>query len=135
MEAKKSGWLRDAWEDTEKRHVICFVAFVLIIAIVIGAYFGIKGQNLPTNLMKEYEVGAGVYVREVEIASPALAAGIKAGDIIISVGGEPVDGIRTFSDVVLECSTREIVKVEILRKAEDGIREISVEVSLQGKNN
>ena len=99
------------------------------------AYFGIKGQNLPTNLMEEYEVEAGVYVREVEIASPALAAGIKAGDIIISVGGEPVDGIRTFSDVVLECSTREIVKVEILRKAEDGIREISVEVSLQGKNN
>ncbi len=41
--------LRDAWEDTEKRHVICFVAFVLIIAIIVGGYYGIKaiirGEN------------------------------------------------------------------------------------------
>ena len=49
METKKTSRLRDAWEDTEKRHVICFVAFVLIIAIAIGSYYGIKalvrGEN------------------------------------------------------------------------------------------
>ncbi len=49
METKKTSWLLDAWEDTEKRHVICFVAFILIIAIVVGSYFGIKalirGEN------------------------------------------------------------------------------------------
>ena len=97
------------------------------------AYFGIKGQNLPKNLAKEYEMEAGVYVSEVENASPALAAGIKAGDVIVSVGGEPVDGIRSFSDVMLERSIREIVQVKLLRKAEDGLREMTVEVSLTGK--
>lgn len=97
------------------------------------AYFGIKGRNLPRHLMVEYEMEAGVYVSEVENASPALAAGIKAGDVIVSVGGEPVDGIRCFSDIILECSTREIVQVKLLRKAEDGLRETTVEVSLTGK--
>lgn len=97
------------------------------------AYFGIKGQDIPKNLQKEYELEAGVYVSEVENASPALAAGIKAGDILVSVGGEPVDGIRSFADVILERSTREIVQVKLLRKAEDGLREMTVEVSLTGK--
>lgn len=98
------------------------------------SYFGIKGQDLPKNLKKEYELENGVYVSEVENASPALGAGIKAGDILVSVGNEPVDGIRKFSNVILECSTREIVQVKLLRKAEDGLREMTVEVSLAGKN-
>jgi len=97
-------------------------------------YFGIKGQDLPNNLAEEYELEAGLYVSEVANASPALSAGIKAGDILVSVGGEPIDGIRAFSDVILECSTREIVQVKLLRKAEDGLREMTVEVALMGKN-
>lgn len=97
------------------------------------AYFGIKGRDLPKNLALEYEIETGVYVSEVENASPALAAGIKAGDVIVSVSGEAVDGIRSFSDIILECSTREIVQVKLLRKTEDGLRETTVEVSLTGK--
>ena len=94
------------------------------------AYFGIKGQDIPKNLKKEYVLENGVYVREVENASPALASGIKAGDILISIGDEPVEGIRGFSDMILKRSTREIVRVKLLRKAEDGLREITVEVLL-----
>ena len=97
------------------------------------AYFGIKGQDIPKNLKAEYELETGVYVSEVENASPALAAGIKAGDILVSVGSTPLEGIRSFSDVILECSIREIVQVKVLRKAEDGLREMTVEVSLTGK--
>ena len=97
------------------------------------AYFGIKGTDLPKNLAKEYEIEAGVYVSEVENASPALAAGIKAGDVIVSAGGEAVDGIHSFSDIMLERGIREIVQVRLLRKAEDGPREMTVEVSLAGK--
>lgn len=98
------------------------------------AYFGIKGQDMPKNLAAEYKLEAGVYVKEVENASPALAAGIKAGDILVSLGGTPVEGIRSFSDAILECGTREIVQVKVLRKAEDGLREMTTEVSLVEKN-
>ena len=97
------------------------------------AYFGIRGQDLPDNLAKEQELETGVYVKEVENASPALGAGIKAGDIIVAVSGKPIEGIRGFSDVILECSTREIVQVKLMRKAEDGLREMTVEVTLTGK--
>lgn len=97
------------------------------------AYFGIKGQDLPKHLTEEQELQQGVYVHEVENASPALSAGIKAGDILVSVGGEAIEGIRSFSDMILECSIREIVQVKILRKTEDGLREMTIEVPLVGK--
>ncbi|MBO5353192.1 MAG: PDZ domain-containing protein [Lachnospiraceae bacterium] len=97
------------------------------------SYFGIKGQDIPKNLKNEYGLTAGVYVSEVENASPALNAGIKTGDMIVSLGGKNVEGIRSFSDMILECSTREIVQVKILRKTEDGLREMTLEVALTGK--
>ena len=96
-------------------------------------YFGIKGQDVPKNLAVMYELESGVYVSEVETGSPALLAGIKAGDILVSVGVEPVEGIRSFSDVLMECSVREIVLVRVLRQTEDGLREMTVEVSLTAK--
>jgi len=97
------------------------------------AYFGIKGQDLPANFAAAYNLESGVYVSEVENASPALGAGIKAGDILVAIGTEPVEGIRTFSDIIMERSVREIVRVKLLRQTEDGVREMTVEVPLSAK--
>ena len=98
------------------------------------AYFGIKGQDLPRSVMESSGLADGVYVSEVENASPALNSGIKAGDIIVEIGGQPVSGIFEFHDVLLDCSVREIVVVRLMRRAEDGMREMTVEVPLVLKN-
>jgi len=98
------------------------------------AYFGIIGQDLPRSVKISSGFEAGVYVSEVENASPALNAGIKAGDIILSVAGTPVGGIAEFNEVLLGRSVREIVVVKLMRRAEDGMREMSVEVPLTVKN-
>lgn len=97
-------------------------------------YFGIKGQDLPKSMMVSYGLSGGVYINEVENSSPALHAGIKAGDIIVSVAGVPVNGIDEFNEVLLARSTREIVVVKLMRRAEDGMREMTVEVPLAAKN-
>ncbi len=50
MEENKISRFKEAWDDTQKRHNICFICFVLILAIAIGGYFGIKrlvrGENV-----------------------------------------------------------------------------------------
>ena len=88
---------------------------------------------MPANFAAAYNLESGVYVSEVENASPALGAGIKAGDILVAIGTEPVEGIRTFSDIIMERSVREIVRVKLLRQTEDGVREMTVEVPLSAK--
>ena len=69
----------------------------------------------------------------MENASPALNAGIKAGDILLSIDDEAVAGIRAFSDVILEYGSREVAEVKLLRKTEEGMKEIVVEVILEEK--
>lgn len=96
-------------------------------------HFGIEGENLPVALQKVSGIMQGVYVREVQNASPALAAGIKAGDVLIQAGGTELDGIRTFTNVLLAAKEREVVSVKLLRTTGEGIREITVEVLLTRK--
>ena len=96
-------------------------------------YFGIKGENIPKNLKKSYNLQHGVYVREVENASPALAAGIKPGDILMDIAGIPIEGIHSFAEVLLERNARENIQVKLLRKIEDSFKEITVDVILSKK--
>lgn len=98
------------------------------------AYFGIKGQDLPRSVRISSGLEDGVYIREVENSSPALDAGIKAGDIMVSFAGQSVLGIKEFHELLLTRSVREIVVVKIMRHAEDGMREMTLEVPLAVKN-
>lgn len=98
------------------------------------AYFGMKGQDVPKNIKEEYQLEGGVYVLEVENASPALSAGIKAGDIILSVGETEVEGMQHFSDLILECGTKDTIQIKVLRNAGEGPKETEVEAVLAGKN-
>jgi S1-C subfamily serine protease len=53
------------------------------------AYLGIQGQTIHTSA----RVGTGVLVVSVEQGSPAEAAGLIQGDIIVEVGGKAVTSI------------------------------------------
>jgi len=67
----------------------------------LGEYFGLDGRE-------------GVLVSSVEEDSPADKAGLKAGDVILSVGGEPVDGTGELALAVREAEQGPIA-VGILR--------------------
>lgn len=141
LEGKIMGMISHTHKDNLSDGIFSAVSLDSIRGILIKllnnaewAYFGIRGKDVPKNLKDEYDlVAGGVYVSEVENASPALLSGVKAGDIILSVGGHQIEGICDFSDVLLKCSIREIVSVKVLRKAEDGLREMTLEVLLTGK--
>jgi predicted metalloprotease with PDZ domain len=57
---------------------------------------GISGDDLTPQLAKYFGVnqGTGVLIAEVTIGGPADKAGLKAGDVIIQVDGQPVRGVQ-----------------------------------------
>jgi serine protease Do len=59
------------------------------------AYLGIAGGSrpLPPRLARELGRSAGVEVVEVVTGSPAATAGLKPEDLIVDVGGTPVEGV------------------------------------------
>jgi serine protease Do len=74
----------------------------------------------------------GVVVKDIPSEdSPARAAGIEAGDIIIAVDGKPVEYVGQLQQVIGFRKPGEVVKVEIARKG--GARK-TVDVKLQALN-
>ena len=64
---------------------------------VVRGFLGISGQTvpLPVRVVRYFQLdhNSGVQVVDVATASPAHRAGLKEGDIIISLGGEPVTSV------------------------------------------
>ena len=70
--------------------------------------------------------GEGVRIGDVADDSPAGRAGLKKGDIIISVGGSGVKGLRDYSGVLKRYQPGDAVEFVILR----GTEKISVKIVL-----
>lgn len=67
-----------------------------------GAYLGVGHVDVPRDLASELKVEDGALVTNVITDSPAAAAGLKRGDVIVSVNGKAVSSqnlqtaVRTF---------------------------------------
>lgn len=72
----------------------------------LGAYFGAPD-------------GEGVLVRSVVSDSPAAKAGIKAGDVIISVNGKRIRRVHDLRDELKATSEAKPIKVGLLRNKSD----------------
>ncbi|NNJ98441.1 MAG: M20/M25/M40 family metallo-hydrolase [Gammaproteobacteria bacterium] len=63
--------------------------------------------------------GEGVRLEDVRSATPAARAGLRPGDIIIRVNGEPVDGMRGYSEALKKLAPGDEIRVRYLR---DGVQ-------------
>jgi S1-C subfamily serine protease len=61
------------------------------------SYIGVAGQNVPIPRAlaraNQLAVSSGVQVVSVEANSPAAAAGVAKGDIVLAFAGQPISGI------------------------------------------
>ena len=90
---------------------------------------GITGTELTTDIAKSfgYNKKDGAFVNQVMPDSAAAKAGIKAGDIIISIDGKP---IRSFGELRAKIATMGADKQVALGLIRDG-KEQTVKVTLK----
>lgn len=88
-------------------------------------YLGITGQDITeeiVNLVKE-DMPYGVFVKDVEVNSPAYTKGIISGDIIVELAGEQVRSISDYKEILKGKNVGEEVSIKVKRKGRNGYNE------------
>ncbi len=81
---------------------------------VTGAYLGVYVRDVDTSA-QSYGLPAGVYIEEAIRGYCAEEAGIRAGDIIVNLGGYDVDSVTTLTRVLRRFKAEDSVSVTVYR--------------------
>jgi Do/DeqQ family serine protease len=94
---------------------------------VTRGWLGVGIQPLTAELAKSFGMSeAGVLVNQVMAKSPAEAAGIRVGDVILEIAGKSVRDARELQRIIAEAEVGKPVELRILREKEK--RSITVQV-------
>ena len=96
---------------------------------VTHAYIGLSMQTVtPQNAeANNLSVNQGAYVAEVTEGSPAAAAGIQKGDIVIAMGDQPITSADGMILAVRSHAIGETVKVTVMRGTEEKTFDVTLD--------
>lgn len=95
-------------------------------------YIGIQGIDVTEEIANQ-GIPEGVYVKEVDAESPAMAAGIQAGDIITSIGGEEVKSLTAYHNALMDRDSGDEVRIRGQRRGSGGYVDITFSVTVESK--
>lgn len=91
-------------------------------------YLGVHISTVTENIAQKYDIPRGVYIKKVEMDSPAMAAGLQSGDVIRSVAGKEVSNAEQFREILLELTPKEKYSVTVMREGTKGYKQITCEL-------
>lgn len=77
-------------------------------------YLGIRFSEVTQRISEEYDLPEGIYIKSIDLDSPAMTAGLQAGDILVEMNGQEILTETAFTKALSE--TREDQKVKITVK-------------------
>ena len=97
------------------------------------SYIGITGAEITAKIEEEQGLPQGLYVKNVEKDSPAMAAGIQCGDIIASVGRTKITTQDAYQNAILEYESGTQIELSGKRRSNNGYVEIKFAVTVGSK--
>lgn len=93
-------------------------------------FTGIYGMDVTDKLMKK-GMPQGVYVKEVAADSPAMAAGIQSGDVIVGINGENIVSLSNYHSILMGLKSGAVIQLNGCRQGQnDEYVEIDFEVTV-----
>lgn len=93
-------------------------------------YLGILGVDVPKEANEQSQVPFGAYVREVEMDSPAMLAGIQSGDVIVGIDQQSVTKMSDYTNYLLKINVEDTVTLQVMRQSQEEYKELSFEVTI-----
>lgn len=83
------------------------------------AYLGIHGADVPEKAIEESDIPNGTYIKEIEMDSPAMLAGIQSGDVIIQVNETSITAYHELLNVLYNASPEDTIDVVLVRQGHE----------------
>ncbi len=96
-------------------------------------YCGVIAEDLTEEARAVHEVPNGIYVNEVKADSPAFDAGIKGGDIILTVNEQNIMNTNSFYNIISGYEPGEEIKLQIKRTSGTTKKDMEMTVTLEEK--
>lgn len=94
------------------------------------ATLGIYGTDVPEEIQESQGVPAGAYVTGIVMDSPAMAAGIQSGDVIVKMGTEEITSFQDYNKEMMTLVPDSQITITIMRQVHDEYQEMAVDVIL-----
>ena len=86
----------------------------------------IHGADVPAAAVEKAEMPAGTYVKEIEMDSPAMHAGIQSGDVITKANETAIESYNDLLNVLYDAKPEDVLNVLLVRQGQ----EVNVQVTL-----
>lgn len=94
-------------------------------------YMGITGVDVPSSVYREFNVPYGAFVKDLDMDSPAMLAGIQQGDVIIAVNDKVVSSFNDYSAILMQLESGQTVKLTVMRQAQAEYKEMNFSIVLE----
>lgn len=94
-------------------------------------YMGISGGDVPLSAYMDFSVPKGAYVKEINMDSPAMLAGVQRGDIITAVNDNVVTGFSDYSALLMQIEPGQTVNLTVMRQAQTEYKEMNFTIEIK----
>lgn len=83
-------------------------------------YLGIHIHTVTEDMAKEYELPAGLYIQSVDWESPAMLAGLQAGDVLVEINGTAIENEEDLTGFLKEAYVNQQIRITVERMGSSG---------------
>ena len=91
-------------------------------------YLGVQVSTVTDKIASTYKIPKGIYIKEVDMDSPAMNTGLQSGDVIVRLAGKDVTTVASYSEIVLGLEPGENYQIVVKREGSDGYKIITCEI-------
>ena len=91
-------------------------------------YLGVHISTVTEKIANTYGIPKGVYIKEVEMDSPAMNAGLQSGDVILKIDDQDITTADSYTEAVLGLTLKETYSVVFMREGSNGYKELTCDI-------
>lgn len=93
-------------------------------------YVGLRVSTVTNDIAEEYGIPKGVYIKSVELDSPAMAGGLQAADVITAINGEEIINAVQYYQKVYERQPEDEITIAVKRQNGEGYVDLECKVTV-----